>query len=374
MHGFRLEGSTAATNQEHFRKMELTNRMHQMTIPSGFTYFCRSSILWCLLVLSSGHLWSQDPHFSQTFMAPLYLNPALTATSQWDIRVGGQWKEQWPQVPVAYRTFAAFYDQKIDPSWLSTGRLGVGLLFLHDQAGDGDLSWTQVGLRASYTLPLGPDQALSAGVGADVGQRAFRADQLQFGDQYNGEFFDPDQTTTEVFNSQSSGLASLVAGLHYQGAISQSRSQLNVGLAASHFNRPVISFFGDRDVPLPVWARGYAQGQLELNEDWDATLRGHYFRQGAYQEILLGGGVQYYGLPAKQPIVLGAALAHRLGDAWIVELSALYQQQWRVGISYDINTSAFQTATNGRGGLELAVHYYIMQAKPPVEFKSCPIF
>ena len=74
-----------------------------------------------------------------------------------------------------------------------------------------------------------------------------------------------------------------------------------------------------------------------------------------------------------EPLVVGTTIAYRFGDAWIPQLQVQYQP-WLLGLSYDINSSPFQTATNGRGGAELVLHYYLKQVKPPDEFKSCPIF
>lgn len=331
------------------------------------------SLLAVFLLSLSFCLKAQDPHFSQSSLAPLQMNPALTANSMWDIRMGGQWKEQWSSVPVSYRTFSAFYDQKLHQLKLPAGKLGVGGVLMYDQAGDSKLSWTQVGLRVSYTLPLTDVHHITAGVGFDFGQRAFLPEQLQFGDQYNGEFFDPSQNSGEQFGQQSSGLGSLVAGVNYQARDPRSRSKLNTGIAASHLNGPELTFYNTTGIQVPIWAKFYAFGELELNDDWDFTAVHHFFRQGAYQEILLGAGARYH-LPYKgNDLGLGAGLSYRFEDALILQLEARYQQ-WLFGLSYDINTSGFQTATNGRGGLELALHYYLMQARPPEEFKSCPIF
>jgi hypothetical protein len=85
------------------------------------------------------------------------------------------------------------------------------------------------------------------------------------------------------------------------------------------------------------------------------------------------GGRYHWQRPDDDPLIIGAGLGYRFGDAWIMYLEANYQQ-WNLGLSYDINTSDFQTATNGRGGLELSLQYLLIQAKPPSEFKACPIF
>ncbi|MEL6656807.1 MAG: PorP/SprF family type IX secretion system membrane protein [Bacteroidota bacterium] len=335
--------------------------------------FSVRGLLFLVVCLLSNTIKAQDPHFSQSPMSPVQLNPALTAASEWDVRVGGQWKEQWSSVPVSYRTFAAFYDQRLHQLKLPLGQLGVGGSFLYDQAGDSKLSWTQAGLRVSYGVPLEEGVDLRAGFGIDIGQRAFLPDQLEFGDQYNGELFDPGQASAEQFARQTSNLTSLSAGLAVVYRSPRNRTQLQGGLAASHLNSPSVRFYQASDVQIPIWARFHANAVVEVNDDWDATGVHHFYRQGNYQEILVGLGGRYHLAYKNEDLALGAGVAYRLGDAIIPQLEALYGQ-WRFGLSYDINTSAFQTATNGRGGLELALHYYILQPKPPEEFKSCPIF
>ncbi len=350
--------------------MKRAQTVHSILSAGVFALRTFSTVLVLVLPLI---LSAQDPHFSQSPMAPLQLNPALTASSEWDIRMGGQWKEQWSSVPVSYRTFSAFFDQKLHQLKLPTGKLGVGGVFLYDQAGDSKLSWTQVGLRVSYDLPLQDGFNLRAGLGFDFGQRAFLPEQLAFGDQYNGELFDPGQTTAERFARQASGLASLSTGVALTYRNPRDRTFIQGGVAASHLNSPSVSFFQAGDVNIPIWARFHANGVVEVNDDWDATAVTHFYRQGSYQEILLGIGGRYHLDYQDEDLQVGAGISYRYGDALIPQIEILYTQ-WRFGLSYDINTSAFQTATNGRGGLELALHYYILQARPPEEFKSCPIF
>lgn len=324
-------------------------------------------------MMTSQSLRAQDPHFSQANRSPLYLNPALTATSDWDQRVGVHWKEQWVKVPVNYQTFSAFYDQKFSPSWLPVKGFGIGAIFLHDAAGDSRLSWTQLGLRLSYARKLADQHQLSAGLGIDIGQRALQLTQLQFGDQYNGEFFDPSQLSAEALAQQSSGLSSVSAGINYQFTGYRNRGKTDWGFAVSHLNRPSISFFAEPEVILPLWFRTYINSLVEANDEWDATVRYHYFRQGDYQEMLLGAGALYHWERPEGTLILGGGLGYRFGDAWILFLEAFYDQ-WSLELSYDFNSSDFQSATNGRGGLEFSLQYYLMQAKPPEEFKSCPIF
>ena len=324
-------------------------------------------LLWCPI------LFGQDLHFSMAPMAPISLSPALAGVDEADIRVGASWRDQWQSVPVPYSTFSVFYDQKYGKPLLGNDQLAWGLVFQYDQAGDGRLSWTQLGFRTSYTRTVNDENAVTLGLGLDIGQRSFSPERLQFGDQYNGEFFDPGQSSLEGFQQTASAYWSGNAGLNWFFHPQRTRTKTWHGFSISHFNRPELHFLDQATVSLPMWLKAYLFGAIELNADWDAVFRTHHYWQGPYRELLLAGGAQIH-LPFKDEIfTLGGTVGYRFGDAMIVGLQGEFRE-WKWGLSYDINTSAFQAATLNRGGIEIAVHYNILQVKPPDEFKSCPIF
>ena len=64
----------------------------------------------------------------------------------------------------------------------------------------------------------------------------------------------------------------------------------------------------------------------------------------------------------------------RLQDAGVF-LVGLDFNKYRLGVSYDINVSNLNVASDGRGGLEVAI-IYIIQPKPPkrLNYKICPDF
>src|SRR5436190_24180956 len=57
-------------------------------------------LMLCLLKDS----YAQDPNFSQFFVSPLTLNPALTGKFNGDVRVAGNYRDQWPEISKAYIT------------------------------------------------------------------------------------------------------------------------------------------------------------------------------------------------------------------------------------------------------------------------------
>ncbi len=318
---------------------------------------------------------AQDVHFSQFHNAPQLFNPALTAAYAPDHRIAAQYRSQWSAVPVPYETLTADYSRKVSlPFWEEGHHLGLGGNFLYDQAGDGQLSWLQIALRAAFHLQLEDGHQLSAGVHARVGQRALQPGAYQFGDQFTDSFFDPKTPSGENFNQMNSGFTSLGAGLSWHYRDERSRTQLWAGIGADHLNQPSIAFMEEAEAPVPMRLNLQAMGQIELNEIWDLSVRLLGQNQGSYREFLGIAGMRYHFTDwVDFPLAVQLSGGYRLSDAAIGMLE-VYYRQWRFGLSYDINTSPFRAATNRRGGLELAAAYFITEVKPPKGFKACPVF
>lgn len=313
-------------------------------------------------------------HFTQYHLAPALLNPASTGgMANWDTRIGLLYRDQWRSVPVTYQTAHFFYDRKLQQPLLPKGDLRVGGHFTHDRAGDSQLSWSQIGVNVAYEYPLNREHHLRIGLGMQAGQRAFNVEQLQFGDQYNGEVFDPGQLSAEQLSTQSNGFASFQSGVSWFYLANGTRTVAEVGAAIFHLNQPTISFVDGPGVVLPARIAAHSDIIVEFQDDWDWTAYVHWLQQGPYAEYLARGGLRYHTSYQEEPLIIGAGLGYRLGDAWIPQIEVWYQA-WRLSLVYDINISSFQTATLGRGGPELALHYYLKQARPPDEFKSCPLF
>ena len=89
-----------------------------------------------LLIFSSFCLSSQDIHFTQFYMSPLNLNPAMTGVMNCKTRMIANYRNQWAAVLAAnaYNTYSVSYDQKIP-----VGRedyFGIGGAFLGGVAGE----------------------------------------------------------------------------------------------------------------------------------------------------------------------------------------------------------------------------------------------
>lgn len=331
-------------------------------------------ILSLLFLLPAFLLPAQDLHFSQFHNAPQQLNPALAGAYGPDHRFGANYRSQWQSVPVAYETVSAGYSRKARLPKLKQHLFGLGAHFVYDQAGDGQLSWLQLSLSLAYHLELNDEHTLSAGLQGRFGQRGVQPGAFQFGDQFTDSFFDPQTPSAEVLERAAAGYASLGAGFNWRYADRYSRTEIRAGLGSAHLNRPALSFLEEEAVPLPVLLNAYASGVVEVEGRWDLVLHLLGQRQGSYREIVgLAGGRYHLEELTGLPLAVQLSGGYRLSDA-VILLAEIYYRDWRLGLSYDINTSPFRQATNGRGGAELSLQYYITEVKPPEAFKACPIF
>lgn len=323
-----------------------------------------------------GISFAQDIHFSQFYNAPLNINPALAGIFPQDVRFIGNYRNQWESVPVPYLTFSGSYDTKVYSKIAPNGYFALGGVFNYDKQGDGDLTITQLSLTGSYTHRLSDLSYMTAGVQLGSINRGFDMDGLTFENQYNGDIFDPGLDSRENFENTSKTFLDFGTGLNFHVQTEEGFS-INVGGALFHLTRPEQNFYNQTSSELPFRISGHVIGLARLNEKMDLRFRLLSQFQGPYQEYLAGSALVY-----KLNDSIGSELSVNLGtnfryaeesDAVIPTIGVQYLM-WYAELSYDINISQFDQATNGRGGPELSVIYTITKVKPPKTFKACPIF
>lgn len=328
----------------------------------------RSPVFVVFALWFSSQVAAQDLHFSQFYHNPLHLNPALTGVFRGDFRAACSYRSQWSSVPVPYRTFSGTVD------WKSLKRdlnlLSLGFQLQHDRAGDAALTWTQVGATASAAHALGERQALSAGLGLAVVQRGFDISKLTFRNQWSGDEFVAALPTGESFDKNSGFSPTLSAGLNWHYAPPNTHTHLNAGLGVLHLNRPNIHFRDDIAQKLPMRLTLIFNAALQLGEFTDIVAFGAAQRMSKAREIIAGGGLRRV---LSDDTAVQFSLATRLGDALIPAVQMEWRE-WTAGLSYDWNTSAFDIATGGRGGVEIAVVYRPLPVPPMRAFKACPVF
>ena len=106
----------------------------------------RNFFLLLFMLVGMQGLRAQDPHFSQFYANPLYLNPAFAGSNVCP-RLVMNYRNQWPAIPGSYVTYNASFDMHFQAL-----NGGLGVLFSSDRAGEGVLTTQQAALIYSVRI------------------------------------------------------------------------------------------------------------------------------------------------------------------------------------------------------------------------------
>ena len=86
-----------------------------------------------------------DPHFSQYYVYPAWLNPALTGVFDGQYRVSGIYRTQWGNITSPFQTFGVVAELTTDKN------INAGVSVMKQQAGDGGYGYTTAYGSVAYT-------------------------------------------------------------------------------------------------------------------------------------------------------------------------------------------------------------------------------
>ncbi len=332
--------------------------------------------LCAVLLFLPSILNAQDIHFSQYYNSPLTLSPALTGITKGDIRLVGTYRSQWSSALAPYSTFHGSADWKYFNPKLKTGFFSAGVVLNYDDAGDSNLRNTQFGISGAFTYAIGTENFVTLGAIVGFGQQAFDMNGLTWDNQFNGDIFDPNRSSRENFDRSSFFYPDFSVGVNWHGQKTSTRSRLNVGVAAYHFNRPKQSFLETDGIKMPTRLSFYFLPVVQLTEKIDFLLHSMAQLQGPDFEALAGGAAKIHlNTKRAREIAVQFGIGYRFnefGDALIPGIE-LHYRNWMAGLTYDLNVSGFREATNRRGGPEINFRYLIQKVRPLKVFKNCPL-
>lgn len=327
---------------------------------------------------------AQDIHFSQFYMSPLNLNPALTGVMNCNIRLTANYRNQWASVlkENAFNTYSVSYDQKI-----AVGRydyFGVGATFWGDKAGEASFGTTTGKISLSYAKRMGGGRGsshyLSFGAEGGLAQRSLDFLKLRWGNQIQQGLADG-TTEFENFDPNEDNLSNdnfifgdIGAGLLWFSVFDENNN-LYIGGAFHHLNQANQSFFnqgpdgtGDREEEF-LYSRwtAHAGGEFEVTNKIGLVPGVIFMKQGPSLQINSGTSLKFrLGSRAsrtQQAFHIGAwvRISNKvdsgvLSDAAILSTRFDYNQ-FSIGFSYDINVSALKPASNGNGAFEFSMSY-----------------
>ena len=336
-------------------------------------------------VMGTATLTAQDIHFSQFYSSPLNLNPALTGVMNCNVRLSGNYRNQWASVlkANAFSTYSVSYDQRIP-----VGRsdfFGVGGTFWGDKAGESNFATLQGRLSLSYSKKMsgGRKSGNYLVVGADAGasQRSIDFLNLRYGSQHDGEGgFDPNLPTGETFDNDNFIFADISAGLLWFSVFDEDNN-FYIGGAFSHLNRANQSFQKDDFEELYSKFTIHAGGEFLVSDRVGLVPGVVTFFQGPSFQLNAGTSLKFLLGKSKrlqQAFQIGAwyRIANHFNDAITSDafiLSTKFDyEQFSIGFSYDVNVSSLRPASNSNGAFEFAMTYKI--CGPEVRNVYCPNF
>ena len=356
----------------------------------------KKQLLFSLIMLIAGGIGAQDIHFSQFYMAPLHLNPAMTGVMECTDRLSANYRNQWSSVITKpFQTYSVSYDKKFAVAQYDYA--GAGLSIWGDQVGTANLSTYQARLSGSYSKYLGGDRRkahyLVGGVEIAYTSRSINFDKLRWGIQHDGQGdWDPTILDQENLENNNYQYLDMGVGLLYFSRLSEF-SSFYFGLSSSHINRPQQSFLDNNQVKLYSKYTVHGGAEFSLNENFSVLPGFVSFFQGPSFQLNAGTSARFYlsnfedfqesfqfGVWARmvnnynfdienQMVVDGST---SFGVDAVILSARFDYQQFGVGFSYDINVSDLSEASNGRGGFELSLIYNI--CGPERRGVYCPKF
>ena len=277
---------------------------------------------------------AQDPHFSQFYANPVYLNPAFVGTADGN-RIVLNHRQQWCK-PIQYITTAISIDGKFNSI-----KSGWGLQVLNDNQANGILSQTKISALLAHRIQLSKNKYLGMGLNIGAYQKRFDWTNLIFEDQIDDRH-GPINPTNERFGRSKIINADVSVGVLYFS------KNLFGGVVANHVNRPAEQFTITSQSKLAIKYTAHFGAIIDMGNPGEKQFISPNVileKQGSYNYLNLG---MYYGVES-----ISFGLYYRINEA-IVGLFGLNYNGFKLGYSYDVNISQVACGNNNSHEISLA--------------------
>ena len=297
----------------------------------------------------------QDVHFTQFNKSTFFLNPSLLFIAEKDYKISLQRRSQWNTVGDPYNTFAVSIKRKnISP------KNSFGLQVLNDVAGEAEFKTAGLSLIYAREFFLDKKNNINLGFGVGYFQRSIEFDKLIFQE-------------VENYSNSNFWFPEINIGASNMHIINK-KSYIISGVSFFHINKPNQSFVNNDKVRLDLKMNLHSLSVYSFNEKIDFSPSILFSKQKNNQEAVFVFEVIYN--PKIKNTKLKSALGYRWEDAIIYNFG-IEKDDFEFGISYDVNISSFNQATNGHGGIEFFLSYIWdykknKDLKKIIHIETCP--
>jgi len=313
------------------------------------------SMLVFFVLLISIQLKAQDPHFSQFYANPMYLNPGLAGTADGNRAVINH-RQQWSK-PISYITSSLSVDGK-----LNSANTGWGVQVIQDNQANGLLKQTYFHAILAHRVEISKNKFLGMGLKIGAYQKRLDWSGLTFEDQLD-ERYGVVNPTNERFGKDQIINGDVSAGFIYY------TKNVFAGISANHLNRPSEEFTIDSKSRLPIKYTIHMGGILPIyhpGKEQFISPNIIYERQGKFDYINAG---LYYG---NETFSIGGW--YRINDAIIGSLG-MNINNFKFGYTYDVTVSKIATSKNNSHEISLAYLFELPKSYNKGRYKGkCPKF
>lgn len=312
-------------------------------------------IMACVCLLASLRSVAQtDPHFTQNYTFPMYVNPALAGSSDGEYRVSSIFRTQWGNISNPYRTVGLSFDTRTNKN------IALGVNVLNQSAGDAGFNYLTSSISVAYTgIKFGKDlnHRIVLALQPGVLNRRVNTSKFQWGDQWNPiTGYNANNITSESFARSSATTFDVGAGALYYDATPDKKSNLFAGFSLFHINRPKDPIVSQQSSELNIIPMRYAiHAGMSFNISERTSVIPHalYMRQGTASETMIGLYAQL-NVNEETDFMIGGY--YRLKDA-VAPFVGIDWRNFIIGISYDVNTSKLGAMTHNVNSTEISLSY-----------------
>ena len=321
---------------------------------------------------------AQDAVFSQFYNSTLYLNPALAGIED-DLTFSTNHRTQWSALLFPYTTTQAslivpFHENKHAKPYGHRG--GLGLSVYTDVAGqNNNFKTTGVNGNFAYNLHLDKHHEHVVSMGLQIGfiQKRVDTSTLQWGSQYDPFIgFNADIAPNEVLEFQNRAFMDIGSGAFWwYNPLPEKNSfilSINSGLSASHMNNPDESMLDNEKNRLPLLYKYHGGILFRLGHNVTGSLNALVAFQNRTAQGNFGTYLSYRFFStssqtfAESIVRLGGW--YRVKDAAIL-LAEFETTKFKLGFSYDMNTSSLRYQNRGVSTYELFFGFRVTSHAPP---------
>ena len=325
--------------------------------------------LLLLVLLSAPGKAQTDPHFSQYYLYPHFINPGMTGVMDGDVRVSGIYRSQWGSVTTPYTTPGFTADVA------TRKNINLGISLLNQGAGNAGFQYTTAHVSVAYTgVKFGSEQQQQLTIGMQAGLIARRFDpaKFQLDDQWiPGVGYNPGLPSSDIFPVTNSSVFDIGAGVFYHNASADKKTKPYGGVAIYHLNRPSDPFVSSADLPyIPLRFTAHGGLSMWISDQLTLTPNFLYMRQGSAQQIMTG---VYLRVTVNETTDFLAGTYYRLNDSFS-PFAGITFNNLTIGASYDVTTSQLARLSRGAAAFELSLSYLIKKPGRDVNYFQCPRF